>query len=165
MGLVTVEDVSESDLPGYDPSRDDPDLVVDGEDTEELADTGFSPPDFEPKSLHEETTEEEVLAGESLDQRLSEEVPDVGSGADGGADRSQVDEGDDADVPDEFADLSDSVDGDDELPDRRAGRLVASQDAVDTEPGNDLLADDAGFAGYAASAEEAAVHVVDDDQS
>jgi hypothetical protein len=45
----------------------------------------------------------------------------------------------------------------------RAGRLVQDDDAVDAG-GNDQFAADAGIAGGGASAEEAAVHVVDDDE-
>lgn len=155
--------MTESERPGYDPNRDDPDLTVDPEDSEELADTGYSPPDYEPKSLRSETTEDEVRAGESLDERLSEEVPDVGESAlDDPAPATDTDS--DLDTTDDLADLDESVDADDYLPDARAGRLVGSDDAIDAAQHNDLAAEDAGFAGYAASAEEAAVHVVGEDE-
>lgn len=157
------EAVTESERPGYDPNRDDPDLTVDGEDTEQLADTGFSPPDYEPKSLRAETTEDEVRAGESLDERLSEEEPDIGESADTvPAPATTTDS--DLDTTDDLADLDESVDADEDLPDARAGRLVESDDAVDAAQNNDLAAEDAGFAGYAASAEEAAVHVIGEDE-
>lgn len=71
---------------------------------------------------------------ETLDEQLAEEEPDPAM---------QLDD------PDEQA-------GDDEVGDRRSGRLVAgSQDG-------ELLGDDVGIDGGAASAEEAAVHVIDE---
>jgi hypothetical protein len=44
--------------------------------------------------------------------------------------------------------------------DDRAGRLVAPDEGTHEDDEEDLLADDVGIAGAAASAEEAAVHVV-----
>ena len=93
------------------------------------------------------TTEAEELAGESLDGRLRRELPD----------RSD-DEGDG------LGDLSDS-DGellDDEVGDARAGRLVDAGDGGTGDTDDEMWARDAGIDGAAASAEEAAVHVVRD---
>ncbi|MDT5107333.1 MAG: hypothetical protein QOI25_4846 [Mycobacterium sp.] len=53
---------------------------------------------------------------------------------------------------------------DDEVGDRRAGRLVAPDEGVDVDDESDLLASDVGIDGSAASAEEAAVHVIDDEE-
>ncbi len=88
------------------------------------------------------TTLAEERAGESLDQLLAEEEPDTDPYAD----------------TDPF---SDDPLADDSEP--RSGRLVADDEGVhsDTEP--DLVAHDVGIDGGAASAEEAAVHVQDDD--
>jgi Family of unknown function (DUF5709) len=95
---------------------------------------------------------------ESLDELLSEEEPDV------------LDELGDDDAPDENAtsgDVRRQEDGDGADP--RSGRLVAP--AEDTDDLGDTLLDseatevarDAGIDGGAASAEEAAVHIVDED--
>ena len=72
---------------------------------------------------------------ETFDQRLAEEEPDV-------------------DPSDEWSD-------DDQDP--RAGRLVAPDEGSHPDRESDEIADDVGRAGYASSAEEAAVHIEDDD--
>lgn len=46
---------------------------------------------------------------------------------------------------------------------QRAGRLVAPDKGFGEDTESELIADDTGFSGGAASAEEAAVHVIDDD--
>lgn len=107
------------------------------------------------------TTAAEQYEGESLDQVLGEEEPDVA-----------LDAGDDLENigPDENA-----TDDDvrryllDDRPDPRAGRLVDEDDEVYEEGGSYLaahdesVAHDAGIDGGAATAEEAAVHIVEDD--
>jgi hypothetical protein len=52
----------------------------------------------------------------------------------------------------------------DDDPDPRAGRLVAADESADASEEDDLEARDAGIDGGGATAEEAAVHVVDDDR-
>jgi hypothetical protein len=49
------------------------------------------------------------------------------------------------------------------LPDPRAGRLVAPDEGFREDREKDQIAEDIGPAGYASSAEEAAVHVRDED--
>ena len=110
-------------------------------------DTGWSPPE-RPWGVDDwGTTEREEAAGESLDGRLRRELPD---------------RQDDDDGPDGLGDLS-GGDGellDDEVGDARAGRLadIGEDGVVDDE--DELLAEDLGIDGGAASAEEAAVHLV-----
>jgi hypothetical protein len=101
----------------------------------ELADTGYSPPDREPKNTRWGTTAFEESQGESLDQLLSEEEPDV---------------------------FETEAPLDDEDP--RAGRLVSESGEIGPDDEKDEVAFDAGFAGAASSAEEAAVHIVDEDE-
>src|SRR4051812_14450876 len=113
----------------------------------DVLDTGWSPPD-RPWAVNDwGTTENEETAGESLDGRLARELPDAA--------------GDDGDG---LGDTSDT-DGellDDEVGDRRSGRLVETEVGWgDVEP--ELYATDVGIDGASASAEEAAVHVVDPD--
>ncbi len=102
----------------------------------ELADTGYSPPDREPQNTRYGTTAFEESQGESLDQLLSEEEPDAFE---------------------QEAPLDDA--------DPRAGRLVAENEGIGPDEEKDEVATDVGFAGSAASAEEAAVHIVDEDDA
>ena len=53
----------------------------------------------------------------------------------------------------------------DDGPDPRAGRLVAEDEGAHADDEEDLIARDVGIDGGAASAEEAAVHVVEDDDT
>lgn len=116
--------------------------------TDDVLDEGYSPPDFLP--YPDVPTPAEELAGESLDQRLAEEEPDADPGiddddeADWGGDGSNGGEGDDADVGGP-----------------RSGRLTVAGEGDD--PTDDMIADDVGIAGGAASAEEAAVHMIEDE--
>jgi hypothetical protein len=138
---------------------------LDAEDT--LDNTGVADPLEEGYSPGERplavddwgTTAREEAEGESLDGRLAREVPDVGY-------VDPLDEGDglgdDADTDGELRD--------DEVGENRSGRLVSesyvAEDAVSvggSERDADLLAVDVGVDGAGASAEEAAVHVVPDE--
>ena len=113
----------------------------------DVLDTGWSPPE-RPWAVDDwGTTEAEESAGESLDGRLARELPDAAE-----------DEGDG------LGDTSDT-DGellDDEVGDVRAGRLVDAGDGGTTDTDDELYAHDEGIDGAAASAEEAAVHIVRD---
>ena len=53
----------------------------------------------------------------------------------------------------------------DDGPDPRAGRLVAEDEGAHPDEEADLVARDAGIDGGGATAEEAAIHVVDDDDT
>lgn len=115
---------------------------IPGEDTmvergvDDLLDEGYVPPDRpRPAVAHYGETEWEQAHGETLDQRVAQEEPEVWE-ADPAVDPSRQ--------PD------------------RAGRLVEDDGAVESG-GNDTFAVDAGVDGGAAGAEEAAVHVVDDE--
>jgi hypothetical protein len=101
---------------------------------DDLLDEGYSPPEKWMEPRDHET----------LDELLSEEEPDPAMQIDG-----------DDDSGSEFSD--------DEVGDRRAGRLVAPDEGVGVDDESDLLARDVGIDGSAASAEEAAVHVIDED--
>src|SRR6476661_5170705 len=88
---------------------------------------------------------------ESLDQLLGEEEPDTALDLD---DELPEDREDD-DEADEY----------DDGPDPRAGRLVAEDEGAHSDDEEDLVATDVGIDGGAASAEEAAIHVVEDDDT
>ena len=50
-------------------------------------------------------------------------------------------------------------------PPHKSGRLVAPDEGAHSDDDDELVAEDVGFDGAAASAEEAAVHVVDDEEN
>jgi len=94
---------------------------------------------------------------ESLDELLAEEEPDTPVDVD---DDLPEDSDDDAEA-DEYLDGLLLDDG----PDPRAGRLVAEDEGAHADDEADLVARDVGIDGGAASAEEAAMHVVEDDDT
>ncbi|MFE6225926.1 MULTISPECIES: DUF5709 domain-containing protein [unclassified Streptomyces] len=110
-------------------------------------DTGYSPPDRPWGAGHTGETAEEQEHGETLDERLAEEVPDLAvPDGDGIGDTTDTD--------------GEALDG--EVGDRRAGRLLSPDEDPGSEDWSAMDAEDAGLDGGAASAEEAAVHVIDD---
>ena len=149
------------------PDPDDGDDTVleqlDSNDT--LSDTGVDvldegwSPNERPRGLDSwGITPAEEHAGEPLEGRLRREVPDVDP---------------DSDLGDGIGDVSDT-DGepyDDEVGDARAGRLAYAEGADDlvdagvgSERSDEFFANDVGIDGAGASAEEAAVHLVRDDE-
>jgi hypothetical protein len=103
------------------------------------------------------STADEQDEGESLDQLLAEEEPDTAFDVDD----DLPEDTDDEDEADEYLDGLLLDDG----PDPRAGRLVAEDEGAHTPAEADLIARDTGIDGGAATAEEAAVHVVEDDDT
>jgi hypothetical protein len=143
-------------------------------------DTGLAPPERWSAAMRYGTTAQEQEQGESLDQILAEEEPDVfaqQSQEDGedeeDADEDEADYASNADYTasdddDEDEDVADQdLDGQllDDGPDPRAGRLVASDEGTRADGEADLVATDVGIDGGGASAEEAALHVVEDDDT
>jgi len=110
-----------------------PEDTLDDRGVDDVLDEGYSPPDREPAHLRHGMTREEQREGETLDERLAEEEPDV----------------------DPYADDNDYGEAD-----PRAGRLVAPDEGLGADVDKDEVADDVGVDGAGASAEEAAVHVV-----
>ena len=132
-----------------------PDETLETDDLDEdPLDTGISPPERHPKSEGFGVTLAEARAGESLDQRLAQEEPDVGAtGAAGSTGRytgSELDE-------DEFA-------YDEDAPAQpRTGRLVAGDEGSHATDDPSYFVRDVGIDGGAAGAEEAAVHLIEED--
>src|SRR5271170_955730 len=126
-------------------------------------DRGVVPPERWSAGVRFGDTATEQSEGESLDQLLSEEEPDPVLDFDDDDDEDE----DLEDVEDDDEAGDEDVDGLllDDGPDPRAGRLVAEDEGAHPDEEEDLVANDAGFAGGAASAEEAAVHVVEDDDT
>lgn len=124
------------DLPDEDEGPDQ-DSVFD--DPDETLDSGYSPPE----SYRGEgfgTTADEALQGESLEERERQEEPE----------------------PDPYAEVDDDVLDDGEVGTERAGRLVDPDGGIGPDEEKDLIGDDVGIDGAASSAEEAAVHIVED---
>lgn len=111
------------------------DTLIDRGLTDAL-DEGYSPPErWSPAERFGNTLAEE-RRGETLAQRLTQEEPDL----------------DDED-PQEYEGG--------EVGSTRSGRLVAPDEGAHTDVDAELIAFDVGIDGAAASAEEAAVHIVD----
>jgi hypothetical protein len=127
------------DTPDTFPEDDQgPDQEAIFEDPDEVLDSGYSPPErYRGEGFG--TTAEEMKEGESLDERLRQEIPD----------------------PDPYAEESEDLQ-DGEVGNERAGRLVEPDRGIGEDTEKDLVGEDVGIDGAASSAEEAAVHVVDD---
>jgi hypothetical protein len=129
-GLMSEIDGTDDTDDGY---TADPDDILDPDETEDPLDQGYTVPERESHSWRGDT-EVEAARGESLDQHLAEEEPEIWD-----------------------------VDGDAAAEDPRAGRLVAPDEGAHERVESDLLASDRGRAGNASSSEEAAMHIVDDE--
>src|SRR5882757_1519089 len=128
------------------------DTLLESEDTlldrglEDALDEGYSPPE-RPLGVEDVgTTDHEQHTGESLDERLRREIPD--------------------EVPPDGDGLGDNADSDGELVDpeaggARSGRLVGPDEGAHSRL-DGVTGEDIGIDGGAASAEEAAVHIVTD---
>jgi Family of unknown function (DUF5709) len=140
------------------------DGVLDASDTlegnpgDDPLDPGILPADRWSAGMRFGSTEAEEEAGESLDQLLAEEEPDITVEAD---DEKPEDIAGDEDAGDEDVDGLLLDDG----PDPRSGRLVAEDEGAHSDAEADLVARDVGIDGGGAGAEEAAVHVVEDDDT
>ena len=149
---VTERDAEGGDQESYgDYSVDDEDQPgnledLGDQDVEDPLDRGYSPPEKWSAAQGYGNTPYEEAAGESLDQRVAQEDP----------------EPDPYDEAERTEDEDFSDDG--EVGDRRAGRLVDPDQGLGEDTETDLVADDVGIDGAAASAEEAAVHVVPEDE-
>ena len=120
----------------------DPSDTLDGNPGDDPLDAGYLPPDRWSAGERFGTTLEEEHEGESLDQLLAEEEPDVDPYTEG-------------DLPQDAPLAAD-------YPEPRAGRLVAEDEGAHADTEADLVARDVGIDGGAAGAEEAAVHVEDE---
>ena len=142
--MTSPSDAGSGDTPATSP---DPETLAEGdtdqleaEDTlidrgvDSVLDEGYSPPEHPPGNRLE--THLDQALGESMADKLVQEEPEVWDTADG---------------PDAGAREPD-----------RAGRLTADVPDAAGLPTADTMAVDVGFAGGAATAEEAAMHVIDD---
>jgi Family of unknown function (DUF5709) len=151
-----------------------------------IYDTSWVPDDRPSHRTDFGNTLSEMREGESFDQRVAEEEPDVLErelgdpvdqilGAPATDDDPNVEEDPDAraataaeDDPEVLRSLEESGgltdfptdDGAEQEP--RAGRLVEPDEGLESDTEKDMIAYDAGISGAGASAEEAAVHIVDE---
>lgn len=118
------------------------DSQADSDRVAEPLDEGYSPPErWSPAEKYGNTPLEEEL-GETLDQRLAQEIPEP-------------------DPYEQAANEAEHVEG--EVGNERTGRLVAEDEGLGEDTEKDLVADDIGINGGAASAEEAAMHTIDEE--
>jgi hypothetical protein len=143
---MTDQDTSYGDEPAEDDGVLEPSDSLDGDDlTADVLDTGIDAGEGYRGATRYGTTADEERHGESLDQLLAEEEPEVTGDA-------------------EWTDEDDPQD-DDHTPEARSGRLVAPDEGAHGDDEGDLVASDVGVDGGAAGAEEAAVHVIEDDEA
>ncbi len=128
------------DLPDQSEALDQlqPEDTLDDRGVDDVLDEGYSPPE----SYRGEgfgTTADEAVEGESFEQRDAQLEAE----------------------PDPYAVQGENVGG--EVGRERAGRLVDPDEGQGEDTESELVGEDVGIDGAAASAEEAAVHVVDED--
>lgn len=159
-----------TDLTSY--SLDDEDqlqpedtLTGTGEGNQDALDTSYSPPDSPRGSLAHGTTAEEQGRDESIEERIKQETPDPASAAGAPENESGLDVerlgGDDPDAIDADQDW---LGADGEVGRERSGRLVDDGEGFREDTESQAWGRDVGIDGGAASAEEAAVHLVDEDE-
>lgn len=112
-----------------------PDVSLNDRGVDDALDEGYSPP---------ESYSTLVRHGvhETLDERLAEEIPE----------------------PDPYAEEDPEDLDDGEVGGVRAGRLVDPNEGIGPDVDKDMIGDDVGIDGAAASAEEAAMHIVPDER-
>jgi hypothetical protein len=124
--------------------------AVDERTYDETLAEGYSPPEKPLGVTKHGTTAAEQHDGESLDQRLAQEAPEVSEPP--GDEVGDIPEGEGEPV-------------DPEAGTERAGRLVAPDEGAHADTTKEEVASDVGIDAGAAGAEEAAVHVVEDDMA
>ena len=122
-------------------SQGQPYDTLDDRGVQDVLDEGIVPPQKWSPGQGFGNTAAEQREGESLDQRIAQEEPE----------------------PDPYAEVPESVD-DGQVGDARAGRLVAPDEGAHEDTEKDVVATDVGIDGAAATAEEAAMHVIPDDE-
>jgi Family of unknown function (DUF5709) len=102
---------------------------------DDALDEGYSPPEKYSAFIRDPEHD-------TLDERLAEEEPE----------------------PDPYAEVDEDYLDDGEVGDERAGRLVDPNQGIGPDLEKDLVGEDVGIDAGAASAEEAAMHIVPDDE-
>ncbi len=121
-------------------SQGQPYDTLDDRGVQDVLDEGIVPPQKWSPGQGYGNTAAEQREGETLDQRIAQEERE----------------------PDPYAEVGEVVD-DGEVGDQRSGRLVAPDEGAHEDTEKDVVATDVGIDGAAATAEEAAMHVIPDD--
>jgi hypothetical protein len=125
-----------------------PEDTLDDRGTGDILDEGISPPEKLRGSTAKGVTPAEASEGETLEERMRQEEPDPTAQVE-----PDVDDSTEVDDPtDQFAGAE------------RSGRLLEPDEGSREDVEKDAIARDVGIDGGAASAEEAAVHVIDDNE-
>jgi hypothetical protein len=132
-----------------DQPQGDGDSLSDNRGLDDPLDEGYSPPEKWSVAEGWGNTPLEEELGETLDMRVAQEEPEPDPYAE--AERE-------SEYPEEVEFLDDG-----EVGDVRAGRLVAPDEGAHEDEEKDLVGLDVGIDGAGASAEEAAMHVIDGD--
>ncbi|KQY51635.1 MULTISPECIES: DUF5709 domain-containing protein [unclassified Nocardioides] len=122
-----------------------PEDTLDDRGVDDILDEGISPPERPRGVTAKGVTAREELEGESIDERLAQEEPEVWDGV-----QAEVD----ADI------LDGPVTG--EVGEERAGRLTSPDEGMGEDDESTLVGHDEGIDGAGASAEEAAMHVFEE---
>src|SRR4029450_11242544 len=126
---------------------------------DDVLDEGYSPPERYSPLIREGEHE-------TLDERLEQEIHGADTYAGGGPGTPDERPEEEIPEPDPYAvDDEDEILDDGEVGDERAGRLVDPNGGIGPDLERDLVGNDVGIDGGAASAEEAAVHIVSDNES
>jgi hypothetical protein len=136
-----------------DQPQDTGDSLTDARGLDEPLDEGYSPPEKWSAAEGWGNTPLEEELGTTIDDRVETEVPEPDPYEQAEAEAEPHDEDDDW-IADEQAEP---------VGQERAGRLVDPDEGVREDTEKDLVGEDVGIDGAGASAEEAAVHVVDED--
>jgi hypothetical protein len=136
-------------------SISDRDNQLQSEDTlidrgvDDVLDEGYSPPE-------RAYGRSAFGSSETMDELLAEEEPDPVSRLNVVLDDDEQQRSDESERETEFPEWH-------EVGHARAGRLVSPDMGFGADDESDLIAEDVGISGGAASAEEAAMHIIDDD--
>lgn len=122
-------------------SQDQDDDTLIGRETRDPLDEGLTAPERWSAGEGFGSTADEAARGENFEQRLAQEEPDL----------------------DPEGEWSEDTLDDGEVGTRRSGRLVDPGAGAGTDVVSELLGDDVGIDGAGASAEEAAVHIIEEE--
>ena len=122
-------------------SQGQPYDTLDDRGVQDVLDEGIVPPQKWSPGQGYGNTAAEQREGETLDQRIAQEEPE----------------------PDPYAEVPESID-DGQVGDVRSGRLVAPDEGAHEDTEKDVVATDVGIDGAGATAEEAAMHVIPEDE-
>ena len=123
-----------------------PQETLDYRGVADVLDEGITAPDHPQGVTATGVTDREQLEGETLEERVAQEEPEVWEQAEAEAD---------ADILD--GDVAGEVGGE------RTGRLMAPDEGSHEDVDAEMIAEDEGIDGAGASAEEAAMHTIDDE--